>query len=400
MKTLDALLESYKADPEHAPASQTMEEGARALQKEGDKQSARKILEVVFASKIADHQLEASTFLGLADIRLENGDVAGAMELLRRMTLTIGGGWDNLDSAAALLMKHDHAAEATEFLEKLAKAVPWNSDYRVRLAEAQLKANKDADGARATLANIASSGDVAYSTRVMAAKDLAGRSAGDLHSAELNLLATGKASTADVAHPFYYDARLLAAQSATGTDKVQILRAALEDWPHRDAARMELFKAAVSVKQYQLAVSDLDELLQGGVLDVRRTTDTAGEEEEDLSQEAQDSEAQWSLGKLPQNERASLATQLGQAFDGLGMYDEALRYYRTAYKLESSEAKKKSLQLHVNTLRAVINRATANAARKPTVHSTLEQDHVVRPRLVAKAPPPVAPAVAPARRSR
>jgi hypothetical protein len=387
LKSLDSIIEGFKRDPEQAPALNILQDTARMILAEGDKASARKLLEYVFVRQIAEHQLSAPTFLGLAEIRLDSGDLSGALELLRRMSLTVGGGFENLDSSAALLLKHDHPAEAAVFLVELVKAVPWNPEYRVRLAEAQFKAGKDIEASREVLAKIAASGDLPYATRVIAAKDLAGtHSSSDLKSGELNLLAAGAASAADVAHPFYYDARLLAAGKAAPAEKIQILRPALEDWPDRQPARVELFKAAVVAKQYLLAVGAVEPILVGGVLETQREPTPVGDEE-DTAIESQDFNAQYSMNKLPQVERALLAANLGEAFEGIAMNDQALRYFRLAYKLEKSQDKKKLLQTRVTVLRDHLDRESRNESRRPLIHPALEQDRVVRPRLVAKAPP-------------
>ena len=69
------------------------------------------------------------------------------------------------------------------------------------------------------------------------------------------------------------------------------------------------------------------------------------------------------------------------------MNDQALRYFRLAYKLEKSQDMKKHLQTKVTLLRDDLDRKARNESRRPLIHPALEQDRVVRPRLVAKAPP-------------
>jgi hypothetical protein len=93
------------------------------------------------------------------------------------------------------------------------------------------------------------------------------------------------------------------------------------------------------------------------------------------------------MNKLPQVERVLLAANLGEAFEGIAMNDQALRYFRLAYKLEKSQDKKKLLQTRVTVLRDHLDRESRNESRRPLIHPALEQDRVVRPRLVAKAPP-------------
>src|SRR6266478_4552138 len=140
--TLDAKIVAYRAEPQTAPPSALLRAAARQLADAGDKQSARKILEFVFAQEIDEHQLVAANFLGLAEIRLAAGDTSGAVDLLRRLVLVVGNPYENLDPAAALLEKTGHNAEALEFLDQLVKAAPWEFSYRVRLAKAKIAAGR------------------------------------------------------------------------------------------------------------------------------------------------------------------------------------------------------------------------------------------------------------------
>src|SRR5256885_12181825 len=114
----------------------------------------------------------------------------GALELLHRATLVVGQPFENLDAAASLLVRTGHPAEATEFLEALVKAEPWNSDARVNLAQAQIKAGKDAAGARASLLAIARNGGLVYDTRLRAAARAAPSKAMNLGLDRLRTLGT------------------------------------------------------------------------------------------------------------------------------------------------------------------------------------------------------------------
>ncbi len=154
--TLDAKLAAYRLEPQKAPAPETLRAAARQLFEAGDKQSARKILELVFAREIDEHQFVAANFLGLAEIRLASGDTAGALDLLRRLVVAVGNPFENLDPAAALLEKTGHNAEAIEFLDQLVKSAPWDPSYRLRLAKARLAANKNSATATEALVSIAS----------------------------------------------------------------------------------------------------------------------------------------------------------------------------------------------------------------------------------------------------
>ena len=158
--TLDSRIAAYRAEPQNVPASDHLRTAARQLFEAGDKQSARKILEFVFAREIDEHQLNAANFLGLAEIRLASGDTPGALDLLRRLVVVVGNPFENLDPAAALLEKAGHNAEAIEFLDQLVKSAPWDASYRLRLAKARLAAGKDAPAAQDALGSVASGASV------------------------------------------------------------------------------------------------------------------------------------------------------------------------------------------------------------------------------------------------
>src|SRR4029077_2849199 len=111
-----------RAEPQNSPAPETLRTAARRLFETGDKQSARKILELVFAREIEEHQFVAANFLGLAEIRLASGDTAGALDLLHRLVVAVGNPFENLDPAAALLERTGRNAEAIEFLDQLVKS--------------------------------------------------------------------------------------------------------------------------------------------------------------------------------------------------------------------------------------------------------------------------------------
>jgi hypothetical protein len=93
--------------------------------------------EFVYTHLLNSGSLDQPTFLGLAEVKIEDKDVAGAMGLLRRMVLITGEPFSGLDPAAALLERTRHPAEASEFLTTIIKAEPWNADAKRRLAEAQ-----------------------------------------------------------------------------------------------------------------------------------------------------------------------------------------------------------------------------------------------------------------------
>jgi len=136
--SLAAQLSKY---PDPAPI-EALRNAANLLTEDGDAASSRRVLEFVYTNQLKAGNLDQTTFLGLAEVRLGDADTAAALALLRRMVLISGESFTGLDPAAALLERTHHPAEASEFLTALLKAEPWNQDAKRRLAEAQGAAPK------------------------------------------------------------------------------------------------------------------------------------------------------------------------------------------------------------------------------------------------------------------
>jgi tetratricopeptide (TPR) repeat protein len=393
--TLDAKLEAYQSDSQSAPAAEPLRAAARELFETGDKRSARKILEFVFARGIEEHQLVAANFLGLAEIRIADGDTDGAIVLLNRLVLVVGDPYQNLDSAAALLEKTGHPAEALEFLTRLVKATPWEPAYRLRLAKAQLASAGWKHVAHQFLTQIASAPQNPYSLRLEATSALSGIHNGlDLGSAELNLLAgeTKTITAAEADHPFFYDARLKAAQNTPDPRaKIQIFTKALADTPAREDARIPLFQAAVVAHEDEFALASIEQMLRDQR--IRQVVpNVVGSEEEiisdDRSDADQDTEVRiYAASKLSPAQQAQIAREVGLAFERLKRLGEALAYMQVALNLEKTPPRKKEIVTEIADVKTKLRRQQLNAARQPILHADLEQDRLVRPRVVAKAAP-------------
>jgi cellulose synthase operon protein C len=395
--TLDSKLATYRADPQRAPAPEILRTAARRLLEAGDKQSARRILEMVFAREIEDHQLVATNFLGLAEIRLASGDTAGALDLLHRLVVAVGNPFENLDPAAALLEKTGHNAEAIEFLDQLVKSAPWDSSYRLRLAKAKVAAGKDGIDSENALAAIATATNIPYDLRLKAVTALVGHSHSDLGSGELNLLAAGPtALTVTSADKFYfYAARLEAAKHAADSPKkLQLLSHCIIDFPRRDEARVPLFQAATAVGHSdEFALAIMEPLLQTQFL--RNDISVPESEEEQIaSSGSEDEESDESPNvptppsvKFSPAQQAQVAHMIGDTMVRLNRFSEATAYYESARRAENSPAIRKSLLRKIADIKTILRIQHQNAARQPLLHEALEQDRVVRPKLVARVTP-------------
>jgi predicted Zn-dependent protease len=395
--TLDSKLAAYRSDPQHAPTPEVFRNAARRLFEAGDKQSARKILEMVFAREIEDHQLVAANFLGLAEIRLASGDTAVALDLLRRLVVAVGNPFENLDPAAALLEKTGHNAEAIEFLDLLVKSAPWDSSYRIRLAKAKIAAANGGDATQDVLAAIATTPNAPYDLRLKAATTLAGHVHSDLGSEELNLLARSPlAMSAAAADKFYfYAARIKAAQQTSDPQtRLQLLSHCVIDFPRRDEARVPLFESAtVAAESDEYALAILESMLQTTFL--HNDVSVTGREEEQIARagSGDDEREDWPASpvtpglQVSHSQQALVTRTIGDAMVRLNRFADAVAYYESARRVESSPAARKNLLRKIADTKAVLRVQRENAAHQPLLHEALEQDRVVRPKLIARVMP-------------
>ena len=399
MGTLDQKIALYRAQPETVPASAILRSAARQLFEVGDKQSARRILEFVFAREIDEHQLAAANFLGLADIRLASGDAPGTLDLLRRLVIVVGEPFENLDPAAALLEKAGHPAEAIEFLDQLVKSAPWDASYRLRLAKARIAAGQDVASSQAVLASIAA-GSNTYSLRAKAALAIAGRPHSDLGSGELNLLAGNSTALSPVAADkfYFYEARIRAAQNtADAPTKIRLLSHCVIDFPRRNEARVPLFLAAASMQSDEFAIAVLDPLLQkqflGGRVSRAGSEDQAEDEQvvsSDTGEEDNGTEpisTATAASGLSRAQQAQVAQAIGDTMSRLNRLEDAVSYFEIARRSGNLQGTRKRLNHKIIAAKAALRIQRQNAARQPLLHEALEQDRVVRPRLVARAAP-------------
>ena len=394
--TLDAIVSRYRAGDEPAPSADVLRETARRLRVAGDTASARKILEFVFARAIEEHNLEASNFLGLAEIRIAAGDLPGALQLLRRLTVVVENPFTNMDSAAALLEKTGNPAEAADFLAQLVQATPWDATYRLRWAKAKLAAGVPAGAspapAREALAKIASSVDVTYSVREDAALALASRSpVADLGSKELNLLAAAPSqlTPAGADQPWFYAARIRVAENSTDARaKMQLLRNAVADAPVSRAARYLLFEAAAAAHSDRLAVAALEGTAMPEILsnsrymqardDINGTADSVSESESGNLAARLSARREPALSRARQ---ARIAFEAAEVMERLGSLSESLGYLQTARRLEKKLQRRKEIAARIAATKKELDRRATNQARQPILHQALEQDRVVRPRI-------------------
>ena len=345
--TLPELLDRYRKDVATAPPADDLQRAANELTAHGNAAPSHQLLEYLYTRQLDAREFTQAVFLGLAEIRLDQNDVPGAVSLLRRMTRIMGEPFDNLAEAGGLLLRKGHPAEAVEFLNARVKAQPWDETAKGLLGQATGDAN--------LLATVAGSSTAPYAVRVDAARH---SKANPLrtNSAELNLLSTAAIVPAGAEKPYFYVARIdAAAEASDPAIKLRLLRGAVAIDPSHAEDKIQIFSIAYAAKRYQTAVAALHPL---------RVPMEDFYSEEGFLPEAQN--------------RAEIARQLANAYVRLGQSQPALHFYRVALKLDPSD---KQSEAERQQLTAQTELEMLNQQRQPKISAKLEQDHLILPRL-------------------
>ncbi len=349
--TLPALVSRYEREPDKAPAFELLRDSAAVLRKNGDDAGARRLLEFAYTRELDRRNFSAANFLGLAELRLETGDTAAAVTLLRRMALVANEPFEDLEPAAALLNKYGRKTEARQFLSERVKAVPWDFGARVELGDAL----------------VATAAEAPYALRAQAAMLKPSTKAG---SAELDLLASGSIAPAAAEQPFFYYARLRAAETATDAAvRIRLLAGALAIEPGANDARLAVFRAALAGGSYQVALSSMEPMLESIRYILNRP-----DREEEMELRYFGEQLLASTGLSPR-ERGALAEGLGLASEKVGRPSAAM-FYRIALALEPTQSARAAL----DRLRAEETRRAEDAKRRPVISKGLEQERLVRVR--------------------
>jgi tetratricopeptide (TPR) repeat protein len=359
---LAALVDQWGHNPDDAPPLDTLSQSATALSTAGDEANARRLLEFVYTRELDAHNFTAANFLGLAEVRIGQGDLAAAVTLLRRMTLVADEPFQDLAPAADLLIKTGHKAEAREFLEARVKAVPWDLESRVKLGDAAPARTPEAT----------------YEVRLKAADLAPGSSFG---SGELDLLAGGATpSQAAAEKPYFYFARLKAAEAVTkAQDRVALLMGAIAIDPKPPAARLRLVHAAVESGNPQTALAAVEDQISSLSYYVNH---------EDPSTSAE--QPWWVNSFLHEGtaaERAAAARDLGKASADLGAWKQAALLYKISLAIDPSA----DVRAALDKVKAEVERQAEDARRRPVITKEVGQAQLVEPRL---AEAPASPGVA------
>jgi hypothetical protein len=382
--TLAQWLTSYVKSPpsdndeddayEYRDDLRTFDTVAQTLLSQGDSKSASLLLEYVLRRRQETGGAMPGDYLSLAEARIAANDLPDALEQLRSLTLAAEL-YSSLDSAAQLLERTGHDAEALEFLAPLAKGVPWEPEYKLRLARAEQKAKASVPDAQAMLLALAQDSSIAYSVRVQAATALNGADGqAPFGSGELTLLASSAPITPEQANrPYYLAARVAAARTASNAE--QILFDALACGPS-DEARLMLFEKEFALGHNAMALAAIDPLVNGAVnqYPVPRWVQVS-------EGDAQAQASGMQLPQIPAKQRFKVAGELAAVYERTGNLPSAVSWIGTAISLGGDAKEQRQLEALKTALEKQMAVEAENASRRPVIQASLDQQNVVRPRI-------------------
>jgi hypothetical protein len=376
---LPQLIARWKKEPDTAPETGELQSSVRSL----SEQSGQKVMRFIYERALDARELSAPNFLGLAAIDLDEGDVSGAISLLKRLTLISGNPYADTDSAASLLESKHKYSEAIQFLQPLTQSSPWDASLKVRLAVAMLTAKTQARQAIAMLTAVASDSKAVYAVRLDAARALKGHDVANpaTGSAELNLLARDACPSEDEASkPYFVQARMDAAACTTDKNsRERLLFAANAASPNDTALRMQYVSAAFEAGQNARALVAAEQILQNGSFYGQRYSQGC---------DSIENEGYYGQIKIPslttlKPEEANKLTWFAiRAHEKRNEAGEALALLRNALSEEHDSARHHALEEEQKRLETEAARIAENEARAPQIHNELDQDRVVRPRLL------------------
>ena len=295
--------------------------------------------------EIGSGHLEAANFLGLAEVKLQRGDIAAATTLLNRMTLVVEDGFETLPPAAELLGKYGKTPEAADFLRRRVRAVPWDAAATVHLARTSLRRRQRG----AFLTSAVTDSQAAYEFRAEAAR-MGGTWAGIAVGYRTRVVVSGRRKSRCCRQTISWK-RIDAGKAADIGIRLRLWRGARHRAGGRERSPWSL-RAALASGRDSLALA------------IRSNT----------PQEPQ----------LTDAERASIAEALAAAAERLDDLNSAQSYLGVAIQLRPPN-QRDSLQRKFQNITAELQRRAKNAARQPVVRDVIEQDTVVRPRILRSA---------------
>jgi tetratricopeptide (TPR) repeat protein len=345
---LTDLLAGYAQNAASAPADSVLQESAAIFTRLGLANAAQQVLELLYT-----RQIEASgtpvAYLGLAEIRVKQGRLDQARDLLNTLNQQAAVPFEQLLPSGRVFSINGHPREAEDFLKLRVQAAPWDHEARLELAKAEAALNQR-DLAGSDLQKIVSAREAAYDVRTQAALEQRKNRlapAGSSGSREMDLLSNRIPLTADNADSaFFFAARRLAAeQSADPNVKVRLLLGAIAEKLGEYDVRRRLLSAAMESRQYRLALATHLEF------DAHYASDPG------------------------------ITPELAEAHQQLGEFGEAGRLFKRAASMEKDNSRRQTLEEKAKQADAANERRLENERRRPVMRAELDQPNVVRRRL-------------------
>jgi tetratricopeptide (TPR) repeat protein len=442
---VQTLLKQWREQPDSVPSQTDFDSALYRLRRptpdyRPDPAAIRPLQEFVFERKQLNHELQPTDFLALAQVRIDTGDLPGALDLLHRLALRPPSTYENgaiqfdgppeyrfafgapmiqykgadvevnpfanTDYAAALLEATGHSAEAMPFLQSLAQSVPWDPRYRLRLGEARLKSAQPHE-AEPLLTALASDASAPYALRLQAASDLgsitAKQATPSLGSQELNLLADNPhPSPAAARQPYFAAARFAAAaaDSVSKPDRIALLHEAVAIDPAGPMVRralLDLLLAQTATDSASATLALYSALGNAPAAHAAPAADemqsdteaaTPGETPEDPTEMREPSGRgpvvfPFALPHpLDRPTQIRLAVLLASAFNREHNTAQSLAFDRLAVNLDAMNPRPDPVVVkRLKDYEATLALEKKNALRRPLIHAGLDQPNNVRPRL-------------------
>jgi hypothetical protein len=164
-----------------------------------------------------------------------------------------------------------------------------------------------------------------------------------------------------------------------------------------------LFFALVESGEYSLAISDAEPMIRTGLLpNLQSESDgeegpmkpaidqisagdasvaTCSDADEGDQASASGACAETQMPAISIREQEKLAEKLSASYEHIGDLALATNYLQIVLQLETNAKHRATLRESIARLRDESARRDADAARRPIIHSSLEQDRIVRPRI-------------------
>jgi len=258
--------------------------------------------------------------------------------------------------------------------------VPWDAEAKVQLGRTLSAGSAESDP---LLTAVVTDTDAAYSLRAEAARLAAPHPLAGVTGTELALLSSGNIAPDAAEKPYQVEARMKAADQAVNPEvKFRLWREALALAPQDGRVRLGALRTAITLRRDSFALALEQTGAQPGLNQEVHYYRRHGR----LTAYRQPGAA----SVLPQieltgEERATIAESLAAAAERLDDLNTAQSYLRAAIDLRplnQSDSRRDALQRHLDALVAEQDRRTKNAARQPVIKNVIEQDQVVRPRIL------------------